>query len=202
MTDTLYICSIDPGKNNFAFCIEEVDLKACKEAQTVEEIVKHGKVCVLENINLSRNLTKGKYIDTRIFINITDLLDKYREYWDKTQIILIEQQMSFGVRKINTMALKIAQHCFSYFSILYRDTKQIIEYPSYHKTQVLDAPKRMDKPARKKWAVERAIEYLKLRGDTTFCDNIEKRKKKDDVSDCLLMNISFVYQICVLKKDF
>ena len=157
---------------------------------------------MLENVNVSLNLDKRKYLDTRVFLNITDLLDKYKSYWEKMDIILIEQQMSFGRNKNNTMALKIAQHCFSYFSINYRNRIQIYEYPSYHKTQVLGAPKGITKVARKKWAIEKAIELFSKRKDDKTIDMISSKKKKDDVSDCFLMIVSFICQVYILKKDF
>lgn len=198
-SNNIFICSIDPGKVNLAFCIEEVNVNDIK---TVDDIIKNGKTHVLENVNVSANLDKNKYLDTRVFLNITDLLDKYKSYWEKMDIILIEQQMSFGRNKNNTMALKIAQHCFSYFSINYRDRIQIYEYPSYHKTQVLNAPKGINKPARKKWAIEKAIELFSNRKDGKTISMIESKKKRDDVSDCLLMIVSFICQVYIFNKNF
>ena len=48
--------------------------------------------------------------------------------------------MSFG-KQYNTMALKIAQHCWSYFAINYGTAKKIEEFPAYYKTQILGAAK-------------------------------------------------------------
>jgi hypothetical protein len=68
------------------------------------------------------------------------------------------------------MALKLGQHCWSYFSIHYGRSKNIIEFPAYHKTQVLGAEKdkkvtktgkinykAVDKPQRKKWCFKKDL---------------------------------------------
>ena len=108
--------------------------------------------------------------------------------------------MSFG-NKRNTMALKLGQHCYSYFCIKYRDFKDVLEFPSYHKTQVLQAPKKfgkikkkykngktkMIKDNHKKWSIRVAKEILELKSDEKHLDILDKMKKKDDASDCLLM---------------
>ena len=44
---------------------------------------------------------KKKYFDSDLCHNLTELLDQYKEYWDKVEYFVIEQQMSFGT-KINT----------------------------------------------------------------------------------------------------
>jgi hypothetical protein len=200
--ETIYIASIDPGKCNFAFSIEEIDIKKARNIKNISEIHKIGKTIIAENIDVSKNLDKTKYLDTKIFVNLTNTLDKYREYWDKCSIILIELQMSFGRNKNNIMGIKVAQHCFSYFTFLYSDFKKIIEYPAYHKTQVLEAPKKMDKPTRKKWSVAKVLDIQTERGDRDFLTKFEKLRKRDDISDCVLMNLTFAYQHYKLRKIF
>ncbi len=70
-----------------------------------------------------------------------ELLEEYKSYFDKCDVILIEQQMSFGAKKYNTLAVKLGQHCMSYFIYKYGKTKKVIEYPAYYKTITLGAPK-------------------------------------------------------------
>ena len=162
-----------------------------------------GKTILAENINVSGGLDKTKYLDVKVFVNLNTVLDKYKKFWDKCRFILIERQMSFGKNKNNILALKIAQHCLSYFTFMYGGFKTLIEYPAYHKTQVLDAPPKMLKPARKKWAIQKALDILSLRGyNNDILEKLQSSKKKDDISDCILMNLSFIYQIYVLKKKF
>jgi hypothetical protein len=158
-----------------------------------------------------KNCDAKKYLDTEVFHNLTELLDENMEMWNNCDIFLIEQQMNR-----NIMALKIGQHCFSYFLFKFGRTKQVVEFASYHKTQVLNAPripvvKRlksgvektsfrcMTKPERKKWSVKRANEILIKRNDTSSLIKLRKMKKCDDVSDCLLMIQA--YKFLFIKKQ-
>jgi hypothetical protein len=112
-------------------------------------------------------------------------------------------QMSFGKNR-NPMAVKLGQHCYSYFVIKYGKNKKTIEFPAYYKTQVLGAPKKildkkgklikMSKPERKKWAVKQASVILQERGESAVIDNIKTKSKKDDLSDviCQLQAYKFL----------
>jgi len=202
----VWVASFDPGKCNFAFAIEEIseenlkcikslpkskrydgDGKHTKEyGDTITKALMSSKTILVRNVNVNGDTEKGKYLDTRVFINITNLLDEYKVYWDKCSFILIEQQMSFK-KGHNTMALKVAQHVFSYFTFCYSTFKEIIEFPAYHKTKLLGAPKKLTKPQRKKWAIEKALSIWESRKDTEILDYVKKNKKKDDLSDCFLM---------------
>lgn len=133
----------------------------------------------------------SKTLDAMIFLRLTSLLDRYKEYFDQCSTIIIEQQMSFG-SKINTMAIKIAQHTYSYFLFRYGNAKKIIEFPSYNKTQILGAPPGLEKPQRKKWAISKADEIWTLRGDMYTSSWVASKKKKDDMSDCLLHVLSYI----------
>lgn len=203
-TDNIvYIASIDPGKNNFAFSVEAIYIDKCKNLKNLDQLPLVSKTIIVENIDVSKGLDKSKYVDINVFVALTEVLDRYRKYWDMCRFILIEKQMSFGRNKNNTLALKIAQHCLSYFSFLYGKFKNLVEYPAYHKTQVLQAPPKMSKPDRKKWAITKALDILTVRKyNQDILDKLNSVKKKDDMSDCILMNLSFIYQVYVLKKKF
>lgn len=214
----IWIATIDPGKKNFAFIIEEVDLTKVgkliipKQKDRYEDdgvhtddmkdflykLIECGKPIIWENVDLTKNVTlEDKYFDINVLHQLTDTLEKYVPYWNKVSYVLIEEQMSFG-KKHNTMALKIAQHTLSWFMINYRSFKQYYEFPSYHKTKILGSKKKIDKPTRKKWSVNLAADFLEKRVnidcvDAVFWrDKMIKHKKKDDVSDCMLMVYAFV----------
>ena len=213
-SNTIRIASFDPGKKNFAFCIEEFKNI---ESQTfcykkryfpdgtiqpdfksiTDEICLNGKIIMFKNTDLTKNCDHHSYLEDEYLHNLTDLLDKHSEHWDKCETFIIEKQMSFG-KKHNTMALKIAQHCWSYFAFKYGRFKNIIEFPAYHKTQVLGAEKlkketktgkitykTVDKPTRKKWSIQKAISILKTREDETTLSCLTSNKKKDDLADVL-----------------
>ena len=46
---------------------------------------------------------------------------------------------------------------------------------------------------RKKWAIKKALEILELRKDEETLSQVTTKKKQDDMSDCLLMTITFSY---------
>ena len=48
------------------------------------------------------------------------------------------------------------------------------------------------KPKRKKWAIEKANEIWTLRGDLETVELVSSKKKKDDMSDCLLHVLSYI----------
>jgi hypothetical protein len=158
---------------------------------------------LLENNDITQNCNSKDYLDPKTFYNMTELLDNYQEYWDKCDIFIIEKQMSFG-KTCNTMALKLGQHCWSYFSIYYGTSKEIIEFPAYYKTQILGSKKdkkttkngkitykAIDKPNRKKWCINKCMEILEQRNDEDTIDLIFKNKKKDDLCDVICQLQSF-----------
>lgn len=204
--DNIWIAAFDIGKCNFSFCIEEVTVSHFQHLETIpksrryhrdgtctdefdviiKQVCASGRIVLLENLDLTSGSNKKKYLDPIIFITMNRTLDQYREYWDKCSVFLVEQQMSFGKNR-NTMALKLGQHCLSYFLFYYDTFKQAIEFPAYHKTQVLGGPKKITKYQRKKWAVARMKEMLENRGDKETLALVNSLKKADDVSDTALM---------------
>jgi len=212
----MYVISFDIGKCNFAFYIEEFDEKkldalgsipkikrfnpdgtpADDYEKLLSEICMNGNTILFQNLDLTAGTEKNKYLDQRVCLNMITSLDRYKEYIDKCNIVIIEQQMSFKGCQ-NTMAIKLAQNCASYFLHRYGTNKEIVEFPAYHKTQVLGAPKKggkaMTKPERKKWATEKAIEIIMDRGELETLEHISGKKKKDDLADVFIQLQSFKF---------
>jgi len=221
----MFISSFDIGKKNFSFYIEKINETDLKELENISKkdryypngtckpefgdllkrVYCNGEKILLKNIDITGGTDNSKYFDIDLCHNLTEVLDEYKDYWDKVDYFIVEQQMSFGA-KVNTMALKIGQHCESYFMIKYGRTKKVVEFPSYHKTQVLGSEKiekvtktgkksykNIDKPMRKKWAIETAYGILTERCDFETIDEITKSKKKDDLSDVIIQAQAFKY---------
>ena len=205
MDEKIWVASFDIGKINFAFYIEEIDLNFIKNIKNIKKYKRYnadgtctkefadiltnvynsGKTIIFKNFNLSKNTDKNKYFDLEICHNMIDLLDEYKEYWNKVSYFLVEQQMSFG-KKYNTMALKIGQHCESYFMFKYGRFKTVIEFPSYNKTQILGfqkipKTKKNSSYKRKKWAVDMAVYIL------------TEREEFDILSDTIIQLQSWKY---------
>lgn len=233
ISEVIWIASFDIGKKNFAFCIEELnksELLSIKNIPSIKrynedgtptpkmetvlnQVFANGKIILHKNLDLTENCDPKAKLDPETFHNMNDVLDNYLEYWDKCSAVVIEEQMSFG-KKLNKMAMKLAQHCYSYFTFKYGRYKSIVEFPAYHKTQVLGAPKvegkpyksgkkrykAMEKPQRKKWSVEKAVEILTSRGETDVLDNLTSVKKRDDLADVLTQLQAFKYKVYVDKS--
>jgi len=162
--DVIWIASIDIGKVNFSFYVEEIHLGRLKSLENIskddrynvdgtcktefanllEEIYKNGKRILLKNVNLTEGTDKSKYFDSDICYNLFDILDEFSEYWEKLDYVIVEKQMAFG-KKINTMALKLGQSCQSYFMMNYGRDLKVIEFPAYYKTLTLGAPQTLTK---------------------------------------------------------
>lgn len=223
--NTVWVASFDIGKKNFCWCIEEFEKEKLKHIQDIEkekrfnrdgtatesmkkiltQIYLTGRIISHLNTDLTKDCKNETTLEIKIFSNMFELLERNLHLWEQCDFILIEEQMHFGT-KTNFMAVKLAQHCYSYFVFKFRTSKPIIDFPSYHKTQILGAYKiegkkyksglprykAMEKPARKKWAVDKANEILSLRNEK--CDfNTSKAKKKDDLADTFLMIQAFKY---------
>ncbi len=247
MEDKTWIASFDIGKANFAFYIEEIDVNELEKLKNIpcieryndngtvtsrmgdllSEVYKIGKTILFINEDLTKGTDKNKYLDVDIYYNMNNHLDKYISYFEKCSFILIERQL-----KRNTMAMKLGQHCFSYFTIKLQRSIHIIEFQPYFKTQILGAEKTfekqykngnikwktMDQRCRKKWAVLKGTDILKLKGEQDILKRMEtdttktetettKRGKKkkiklDDILDNKLMIEAFKYMYFVDKVKF
>ena len=226
-----WLLSIDMGKKNFCIYIEETDVKRLQELQEItnicksnryeedgtpskemndilKRVYKNGKSILHINKDLTENTDKKKYLDSEIYYNMIDFLDKYKSYFDKCTMIVIEQQMNR-----NSMALKLAQHCYSYFAIKYGRGKKIVEFPAYYKTVLLGAQKikcinkkgnvkwkTQDQRARKKWSIEKAKEILLERDEIKMVDIINKIKKADDLCDTICQLSAYKIKTYVLNE--
>jgi hypothetical protein len=230
--ENIWICSIDIGKKNFCFYIEEICLKKMKKINNIDyekrynengtttlemknildNVSKNGKTILHINKDLTEGTDKKKYLDKKIYVNMINHLDFYNEYFNKCNIFIIEEQLSR-----NSMAIRLGQHCYSYFLIKYNNTeKKILQFPSYYKTTILGAAKvqngtykngkikwkTIDQKARKKWAVDKAYDILTLRNEKETMDNIKNKSKKDDLSDTICQVNAFKYLYFIDKTMF
>jgi hypothetical protein len=212
----IIISSFDMGVRNFAFCVQEIKFSELSELQKINkpkssnynidgtctneynnylnEIYKTGKIIECKNIDL---LEESKNEGFELFFILTHILNKYIHLWDRTNVFLIEQQMSYGKNKSNIQALKLAQHCQSYFYTIYGNFKVIMDYPSQNKTRILGCSfeQRKTHKFRKKFSVELAQKIISKKQSSLqsnhYNGNFFNIKKKDDISDCLLMIETF-----------
>lgn len=224
--NTIRVASFDIGKKNFAFCVEEIDVDALTTLANIPSLQRYlrgggctpefalllkqvcgaGRIILIDNVDLTigcapaeKKHKKKTYLDPQVFLNMNQCLDSHKEVWDTCTSFIIEQQMSFGAQR-NIMALKLGQHCYSYFTFQYASFKTTLEFPAYHKTRVLGAPKKLSKPERKRWAVEKAMQVLADRDDLKTMSLMASRSKADDMADNVLMLQAFKYLVFVDKS--
>lgn len=212
----IWVASFDIGKLNFSFYIEEINLEELKNIKKIplcqrynsngtctdkfkevlKKVYKYGKKILLKNIDLTPGTNKKKYYDIELCYNMTDVLNKYAPYFDNVSYFVVEQQMAFK-KKCNTMALKLGQHCMSYFIIKYGREKKVFEFPAYNKTQILGCEKVEGKigkigkikyinigdKARKKWCETESICIYNEREDYETINEINSVLKKNDICD-------------------
>ena len=154
-----YIVSFDIGKKIFAFVIEQLNYKSLQKLsnQTIitkksryhdnksskdiigtptnsfniilESLYMMNKIVLISNNDLTTDAVGKTILEEQIYLNMYEVLSKYSDYWDKCAVILIEKQMSFGTGKQNTMAMKLAQHCYSYFIYRYKgNSPKLLEF--------------------------------------------------------------------------
>jgi len=207
------LASFDIGSRNFAFYIETTDTAALKALNgiipdkkdryhddgTVTDAFGEVLQCVCSNGKtvLHVNHDLGGYDYPGVFHRMNAFLDSYAEFWDTCTHFVVEKQMDFGKFR-NPKATRLGHHCQSYFMLKY-PSAVVVEFPAYHKTQVLGCAKRpgkptktgkarwkaVDKPTRKKWSVTKATEILEARGEVDAMNGITQKAKKDDLADTL-----------------
>ena len=152
------VLSIDIGVHNTAFYLEEFNEDSIKNIITtnnlpksekrfdqnglaigtykkiVDEVCQVGECIFVEKLNLSDK--KGVQFDLKIFINFTNFLNQNKSLMDTVDKVVIEQQL-----KTNPMAQRVEQHCISWFTFNYCDSKEIIVFPSRNKYLMLGLPK-------------------------------------------------------------
>ena len=208
------IAAFDMGTRNFAFCVEEFDdgKEKCViqprfdedgnpddtyAAQLKQHVFGNGRLIEMKCIDLKAYCETQRI--SNLYVGVTHLLNAYARLWDAVDVILIEQQMSYGHHKSNIQALRLAQHCLTYFYVVYGTFKTIQEFSSNHKTRVLGCPReeRRTHKQRKQFAVRLASQILEERDDP-LRSALDARGKQDDVSDCVLMVQA--YKVLVRSK--
>jgi hypothetical protein len=204
----MIIAAFDMGTRNFAFCVEYIpdnvsDTKKpvtipVKPAFDVEGRALHGYQKYLEKLYQTGYCIECQCIDileycklnqiSNIYLGLTQILNLFSSLWDKVDVILIEQQMAYGRNKANIQALRLSQHCLSYFHTIYGPYKTVLEWASTHKTRILGCPivERRTHKSRKQFSIQLASNILKHRNDPIE-PVFQSLAKQDDVSDCLLM---------------
>ena len=172
------ICAFDIGSKNFAYAIVRVSNKINKDRHDWWDCI------FMECADLSHRIYESlhRFLEERFsFLQH----EKDLSVWT----ILIEQQMGFK-SMVNYKAIQIAAHVHAFFLIKFPNIR-VIEYPSYLKTRTFGV-RFAKKKDRKEWAIRTVSSFFDNQKDEVSKEWLESFKKKDDISDCILMIISFI----------
>lgn len=188
------LASFDIGKVNFAHYIEDMDVskilaveKKYKDLPKKLQRKTKGEVSsemreILKDLYLSGNRIHTGVYDIRNGVedvfdiptrkNLLTHLYSHKYLWDECNIFVVEQQYFktwSGRRKspgteANVDAIKIAE-CLMTWLLCEYPFKEILYFGSQNKTQMLGAPWNLDKPQRKKWAIEECRRMYEWRKD-------------------------------------
>ncbi len=204
------IAAFDLGRRNFAFAVKDedefillqntsldenyltkTDLNKYKKKDLVElmsdlKISNENKMTKKDITNLIlnskefKNKTEKKPKD--LGLSLFEIMDSYKDYWDKCNTFLIERQMT-----TNLQALKLSHYLEAYLKIYY-PCKKIINYNASSKTKKLGASNLKSKKDRKEWTIQYVLKLL--HGDNlTYFKNLSKQ---DDVADVVCMIESYI----------
>ncbi|CCV02128.1 RuvC-like Holliday junction resolvase [Invertebrate iridovirus 25] len=134
-----------------------------------------------EIIDCIISTTKGKNKPKDIGISMFQVMDEYKEIWEKCNVFLIERQMT-----INLQALKLSHYLEAYLKIYYPN-KKILNYSASKKTKKLGAPTLKTKRERKAWTTQFTSELLTDENLKYF----QSLSKKDDIADVVCMIESY-----------
>lgn len=180
INDEIYLCSIDPGKTNFAIRIESRNIDG------------NIKVLLYELINL-----RDDY-----FTELTKYLDSKLDILNKCNIFVMEEQQTK-----NRIIYRIAQHVLSYFiivinknqsSLFYEINPRLKERLGYN-VDKKSMPNNGEQKTIKMWSINKAIELLQQRGDKISLNVINNAKKKDDLADVVCQLESFCKFVDIFK---
>ena len=172
-------CFIDPGKVNcgIRICINNLNTDKITTIMQYNFNFMHESFATIS----------GDDRDNVHYSNSIKILSKYLSLFQFCHYIVIERQL-----KQNYSMIRFSQHLISFFLYITRDVgfkPLIVEIDSSLKTRLLGAPNfGKDKPARKKWSVQKAIEILKNRGEHDYADLIKNLTKADEHGDCVSMD--------------
>lgn len=158
--------SIDPGRNNFAFRMED------RYPNGMITPLVYEKVAIKEVTD-----TNGVTL-CNTYKNLTAFLEKFIDYYSLCRLVVIERQLPN-----NYQAVRISQHVISYYSLRLFNSPllpEIYEVAPTLKSQIFHKPKCEDL---KKWSVVVAREFFERTGDTISLKILDKEKKKDDLAD-------------------
>lgn len=113
----IQICSIDIGKKNLCFYIQEIDILELSKIKNIplkdryntdgsltnqmklilDQIYKNGKTILFKNNDITENCKPKLYFDPEFFHNINDLFDSYLPYFNNCSYLSLNNKCNLVV---------------------------------------------------------------------------------------------------------
>ena len=215
MTSHIRIASFDIGQTYFAFCVELVDVRQLelirnipqkaryyrdgtptKEFEPVlEELYAMGEIELIDSVDLTDD---GWASPTTIMVNMTRVLDRYKDVWQTCSTFVMEQQVIVKEWR-SPLEQKLTQHCFSYFLFHFATFKLPVEFPAFQKTRVLGAEKALNQHRLRKWTFNTAMRIARQREDESTLKDIRHPMRQEYVSNAIIQLQAYKYLVFVDK---
>lgn len=172
----ILVVSIDPGITNCGMYVGYYDTETEKHRSLHLE-------------RLEFNDSTNQYISS---LEKLEQLEKSCMYFSSAHYIVIESQM----HNVTTNT-RMCQHLITYFISKYKDKGNrpiVVEIAAQAKYRLLGCPMGLDKPTRKKWAPNKAIELLEAREceeELVHITEIRSSTKRDDMGDAVCQYHAF-----------
>ena len=193
-----WIVAFDVGICNLAWCmvewkdppaafghVQEEDHVGGNMIRREEWIRHHLRIQGMDLWNSQTEHPRHTYHPSVLFAYLT----KWDHVWQKVHVVLIEKQL-VTPRHLNVQAFKMSQHLLSFFVWKY-PSLCVMEYPAVFKSKLLFGRSFPTGYARKRWAIEKAKEFLER--DPVALAWFLCFPKEDDLSDALLMTIVYIH---------
>ena len=169
-------CSIDIGSRHFAIRVErwQDGLHPLCELFELVDLAGHGETINMMTQKLTQYFMSRAYVLSQV-----------------TCLVVEEQRLIRNQITNATRNMRLMQHVFSYFQLVY-PTVPHVELPPHIKTaRFAGGPGKVDHETRKGWAVEEATRLFTERGDTKSLDTFKECKKIDDLADTVVQLRAF-----------
>lgn len=181
------IISFDVGIRNLAYVIVDVDKENVNNHHIIQWDVlelcdKDVKACNVDNITIGKNM-----------MNLLNVIIENHDI----NMIIIENQIGQNAIKMKTVQGMLNM----YFITKGYDNSNIINYNAVHKLKRFLGSRKTTYNERKKLSKVITFELCKLYYEE-YVDYFKSYKKKDDLADCLLQCIDYMYKNKWINDEF
>lgn len=188
----MYILSFDVGIRNLAYVIIKINDDSSEPSDQKEHTIEDWAVLELCDKDVKAAHANNVTIGKNMMNQLDPILEKY-----KFSYVIIENQIGKNAIKMKTVQNMINM----YFVMREYDESNIVNYNAINKLKRYKGDTKTY-AQRKKLSKEITLMLCeKYYGDAMLC-YFKSYKKKDDLADCLLQCIDYMYKIKIIDDKF